>query len=112
MVVVSVSRFPGIVSLGHDGRGFAEGALQEVAVAGVADASRRGGREEPASLLRQSSRFHQRRGLWKPREMNLERDALPSKTKLFCIHIVMLYLDIFVFVKNYAFSIEKKRVVS
>ena len=37
---------------------------------------------------------------------------LPSKTKLFYIHIVMLYLDFSNLVKNNAFSIGKKRVVS
>ena len=38
---------------------------------------------------------------------------LPSKTKLFCIHIVMLYLDIFEFFKKLCiFNRKKKRVVS
>ena len=37
---------------------------------------------------------------------------LPSKTKLFCIHIVMLYLDIFEFCKKLCIFNRKKKVVS
>ena len=34
---------------------------------------------------------------------------LPSKTKLFCIHIVMLYLDIFEFCKKLCIFNRKKK---
>ena len=41
--------------------------------------------------------------------VNISSFQLPSKTKLFCIHIVILYLDIFEFCKKLCIFNRKKK---